>query len=149
MSGAGRRPMKPEDYGKMRTMDMKPEDWARLRKARGEPEYKLYGVGMDDDMYWQRVDRLCSHFGGEKQEGLSEKLKGMILAHFDDVSSMPIASGSLSLIFSALQKNGQKVAIKVLIDEACSNHKFVSGFIEKMSAFCVTSPRRLYTMSPA
>ena len=26
MSGAGRRPMKPEDYGKMRTMDMKPED---------------------------------------------------------------------------------------------------------------------------
>ena len=48
MSGAGRRPMKPEDYGKMRTMDMKPEDWARLRKARGEPEYKLYGSGMDD-----------------------------------------------------------------------------------------------------
>ena len=48
LSGAGRKPMKPEDYGKMRTMDMKPEDWARLRKARGEPEYKLYGSGMDD-----------------------------------------------------------------------------------------------------
>jgi len=34
LSGAGRRPMNFEDYGKMRTMDMKPEDWARMRKNR-------------------------------------------------------------------------------------------------------------------
>ena len=41
MIGAGRRPMKPEDYGKMRTMDMKPEDWARMRKNRnGKKHYQ-------------------------------------------------------------------------------------------------------------
>jgi len=61
MSGAGK--MKPEDYGKMRTMDVKPEDWARMRKIRNgrktipvdqgfytdRPRRILKGSGMDSD----------------------------------------------------------------------------------------------------
>ena len=79
MSGAGK--MKPEDYGKMRTMDMKPEDWARMRKNRNGKKT----LPVDQGYYTDRPRRMVLKGSGMDSD---DEMDGAGL--FDEVKKVTL-----------------------------------------------------------
>ena len=95
LSGAGRKPMKPEDYGKMRTMDMKPEDWARMRKNRNGRKT----IPVDQGYYTDRPRRMVLKGSGMDSD---DEMDGAGL--FDEVKK-----GYSKVKKGVKSKTGQKI----------------------------------------
>jgi len=95
LSGAGRKPMKPEDYGKMRTMDMKPEDWARMRKNRNGRKT----IPVDQGNYTDRPRRMVLKGSGMDSD---DEMDGAGL--FDEVKK-----GYSKVKKGVKSKTGQKI----------------------------------------
>ena len=95
MSGAGK--MKPEDYGKMRTMDMKPEDWARMRKNRNGRKT----IPVDQGFYTDRPRRMVLKGSGMDSD---DEMDGAGL--FDEVKK-----GYNKTKSAVKSKTGQKLKV--------------------------------------
>ena len=102
MSGAGK--MKPEDYGKMRTMDMKPEDWARMRKNRNGRKT----IPVDQGYYTDRPRRMVLKGSGMDSD---DEMDGAGL--FDEVKK-----GYNKTKSAVKSKTGQKIKGALMEDKA-------------------------------
>ena len=102
MSGAGK--MKPEDYGKMRTMDMKPEDWARMRKNRNGRKT----IPVDQGFYTDRPRRMVLKGSGMDSD---DEMDGAGL--FDEVKK-----GYNKTKSAVKSKTGQKIKGALMEDKA-------------------------------
>ena len=106
LSGAGRKPMKPEDYGKMRTVDMKPEDWARMRKNRNGRKT----IPVDQGYYTDRPRRMVLKGSGMDYDSDSD-MEGA--GFFDEVKK-----GYSKVKKGVKSKTGQKIVGALKDDKA-------------------------------
>ena len=108
--------------GKKRTMEMKPEDWARMRKARGEPEYKLYGVGMDDDMdgagFFDKVKKGYQKVKGAVKSETGQKIKKALLEDEEFMKQFNKAKKELKDYTEGTRKSKPGKAAMAILEKA-------------------------------